>query len=214
VQVSVDAISRHSHLHRLTLSAPSGDMCAPHGWLLIQRMLALHKLAWSMCMLRCGDEQSAVGSVSLFERTACSDRELRSDELVLLTVKPPPASARSFKAPPLHAIALVERLERGGGRTELGAVVNMLTGDRGAPGMLSRNSKRELDSRVTYCTVHALAKLQSRCVSASREGWQAAGGAGQAAGAPDHVARHPHHVLDAPLPPVQGELTVQRNIHV
>ena len=29
VQVSVDALSRHSHLHRLTLSAPSGDMCAP-----------------------------------------------------------------------------------------------------------------------------------------------------------------------------------------
>ena len=48
-------------------------------------------------------------------------------------MKPPPASARSFKTPPLHAIALVERLERGGGRTELGAVVNMLTGDRGAP---------------------------------------------------------------------------------
>lgn len=67
------------------------------------------------------------------ERTACSDRELRPDELVLLTMKPPPASARSFKAPPLHAIALVERLERGGGRTELGAVVNLLTGDRGAP---------------------------------------------------------------------------------
>ena len=63
----------------------------------------------------------------------CSDRELRADELVLLTMKPPPASARSFKAPPLHAIALVERLERGGGRTELGAVVNLLTGDRGAP---------------------------------------------------------------------------------
>ena len=50
-------------------------------------------------------------------------------------MKPPPASARSFKAPPLHAIALVERLERGGGRTELGAVVNLLTGDRGAPAL-------------------------------------------------------------------------------
>ena len=35
VQVLVDAISRHSHLHRLTLSAPSGDMYAPCGHLLI-----------------------------------------------------------------------------------------------------------------------------------------------------------------------------------
>jgi hypothetical protein len=67
------------------------------------------------------------------ERTACSDRELRAEELVLLTMKPPPANVRSFKTPPLHIIALVERMDRGGGRTELGAVVNILTGDKGMP---------------------------------------------------------------------------------
>ena len=50
--------------------------------------------------------------------------------------------------------------------------------------------------------VHAIGSHTA--FNASRQGRQAAGGAGQAAGAPDHVARHPHHVLDAPLPPVQG----------
>lgn len=61
-----------------------------------------------------------------------SGQDLRADELVLLTKKPPPAAVRSLKTPPVHVIALLERSERAAGRTELGAVVNILSGDEHA----------------------------------------------------------------------------------
>lgn len=68
-------------------------------------------------------------TVTLSASHPCRDRELRADELVLLTRDAPPAAVKTaLKTPPVHVIALMERSERGGGRTELVAAVNMLSG--------------------------------------------------------------------------------------
>lgn len=103
-QLHLDGVSRHSHLHRLTLSAPSGDI----------------------------------------------DREMRADELVLLTKKAPPAAAKSLKAPPLHVIAHVERADRSAGRTELVAVVNIQSGDPGKDGKRLQDLATLLLPRTTW----------------------------------------------------------------
>lgn len=64
----------------------------------------------------------------------CRSNQVRGDDLVLLTRKPPPKDASAGEPPKVHIIALINKVNReegGGGSCIAHALVNLISGNTG-----------------------------------------------------------------------------------